>query len=196
MIVYEEVVQLRRFMSPVREIFILATVPAFAGYLYWSEIRGTNILSHPASSIGLVTFLAFEILPTLMILNAALFPEVCVRINEEALILKRGFFRKGIPLDLIIEVHPVAASRVNRTTVREKLYQSSDFLFLDRRDSQNVEQAISLHLGQKRSPESSSAKPHALSESLHSGSSLPISQNLFRQHRALIRPADKTCRAR
>ena len=143
MIVYEEVVQLRRFMSPVREIFILATVPAFAGYLYWSEIRGTNILSHPASSIGLVTFLAFEILPTLMILNAALFPEVCVRINEEALILKRGFFRKGIPLDLIIEVHPVAASRVNRTTVREKLYQSSDFLFLDRRDSQNVELLLS-----------------------------------------------------
>ncbi len=143
MIIYEEVVQLRRFVSPLKELAHLGSTAALAGYLYWSEIYGQNLRAHPFSSLGLVTYIAFEFYPVLLILNAALFPDLILRIDDHALLLKRGFSRRTISLDTIVEVRAVSASRVQKTNVVQKLYQSSDFLFFDKKDSPNIELLLS-----------------------------------------------------
>jgi hypothetical protein len=143
MIIYEEVVQLRRFMSPLKALAHLGSTAAFAGYLYWSDIYGKNLRAHPFSSVGLVCFIAFEFFPVLLILNAVLFPDFCLQIDDQALLLKRGFVRKKIPLDAIVEVRVVSASRVQKTTIVQKLYRNTDFLFLDKKDLPNVELLLS-----------------------------------------------------
>jgi hypothetical protein len=143
MLIYEEEVQLRRFMSPARELFHLGSAIALAGFIYWSEIYGKNIRAHPLSSLSLAVFVALEILPFLMVLNAALFPSFCLQIGDQAVLLKRGFVRKKVSLDTIVEVSSVSASRVKKTRVLQTFYQSADFLFLDRRDFPNIELLLS-----------------------------------------------------
>ncbi len=143
MIIYEEIVHLRRFMSPARVLFYLGSAIALAAFIYWSDIYGNNFRAHPFSAIGVATFVALEIVPFLITLNELLFPEFCLQIDGEALVLKRGFIRKRIPLDSIVEVRPVPASRVMKTTVLPHLYRSSDFLFLDTKDLPNVKLLLS-----------------------------------------------------
>jgi hypothetical protein len=143
MIAYEEEVHVRRFISPVRELLHLGGAIAFAGFLYWSELHGKDIRSHTWLLSGLTIFVVTEISPFLLGLNAVLFPRFSLQIDDQVLLLKRGFFRRKIPLETIVEVHPVSASRVRKAVTLQQLYQSLDFLFVDRKELQNIELLLS-----------------------------------------------------
>jgi hypothetical protein len=142
MIVYEETIRLPRFLSVFRTIGYLSGT-LFTAVFCWSEFRGKsfNVYSWPA--LIPLAFVLFETLPVLMILNAALFPEMMVQIDPTAVLLSRGFVRKKFQLASVVEVAAVSAPRVKKTTVLQYLYQNSDFLFLDRERSSNVELLLS-----------------------------------------------------
>jgi len=140
MIVYEETVPLPRFLSPYRSLaHILGSATAAVAF-YWSEFPGKNS-SWP--TLLPAAFIAFDFFPVLRIINGAIFPELHIQIDETALQLKRGFIQKEFRLDSIVEISAVSASRVKKTTVLQHLYQTSDFLFLDRKVSSNVELLLS-----------------------------------------------------
>lgn len=143
MIMYEETVRLPRFLSPFRALGHITGTFVAAFVLYWSEFRGRAPSLYSWSVLFPAIYFAAEFFPVLKVLNGAFCPNVCIQIDETALILKHGLIHKKIPLDSVVEVSAASAERVKKTTVPQLLYQTSDFLFLDRKHSSNVELLLS-----------------------------------------------------
>jgi hypothetical protein len=143
MIAYEETVGLPRFLSPMRSLAHIVAALVAIGYLYWSEVAYKNFDTHLFYSLIPVLIIAWDLLPVLMVINGALFPDMLLQVNEGALVLKRGFVTKRLSLDTIVEVSTVAASHVKETTILQSLYQRVDFLFLGRSSLTNIKLLLS-----------------------------------------------------
>ena len=143
MIAYEETVELPRFLSSMRSLAHILAALAAVGYLYWSEIYHKNFGAYLLSSLIPAIIIAWDLLPVIMVINGAFFPEMLLQVDEVAFALKRGFVTKRLSLDTIVEVSVIPASRVKETAILRSLYQSADFLFLDRRNVPNIELLLS-----------------------------------------------------
>jgi hypothetical protein len=139
MIVYEELLRLPRFISPKTQLRYIAAAFVLVSYMWWSELHVQITYQHILSILIPGIILAWDVLPVFMILNAALFPEVRIHIDEKVLRLKRGFIRKEIPLDSIKAVSQVSPSSLEVRTTPQSLYKNSDFLFLNRNHLPSVE---------------------------------------------------------
>jgi hypothetical protein len=143
MTVYEETVELPRFLSPMRSLAHITAALVAVGYLYWSEVYHKNLDTHLLYSLIPVLIIAWDLLPVMMIINGAFFPDMLLKVDEGALVLKRGLVTKRLSLDTIVEVSVVAASHVKETTILQSLYQRADFLFLDRSSLTNIKILLS-----------------------------------------------------